>query len=527
MEAIRDGKTYLGIELGSTRIKAVLIGEDYTPIASGSHEWENKLVDNIWTYSLEDVWKGIQDCYRDLANNVKELYQEELTTVGAMGISAMMHGYMVFDKAGELLVPFRTWRNTITGEASNKLTELFQYNIPQRWSIAHLYQAILKKEEHIARIDYMTTLEGYVHYMLTGERVLGIGDCAGMFPIDMETKDYNQRMVDQFDTLIADKNFSWKLRDIMPKVMVAGEKAGVLTEAGARLLDPSKTLKAGIPLCAPEGDAGTGMVATNSVAKRTCNVSAGTSVFAMVVLEKELENLHKEIDMVTTPDGSLVAMVHCNNCTSDLNAWVNLFGEFLSEMHVSVDKNKLYETLYRKALEGDTDCGGLLAYNYFSGEHITHLEEGRPLFVRMPNATFNLANFMRTHLFTSVGALKMGMDILQKEEKVSLDQVLGHGGLFKTEEVGQRFMAAAMNAPVTVMETAGEGGAWGCALLASYMHTKEQEETLPQFLANKVFATSKGTTCEPKKEDVESFECFMESYRKGLGIEAKAVELYR
>ncbi len=527
MEAIQSGKTYLGIELGSTRIKAVLIGEDYTPIASGSHEWENKLVDNIWTYSLEDVWKGIQDCYRDLAKNVKELYQEELTTVGAMGISAMMHGYMVFDKEGELLVPFRTWRNTITGEASDKLTELFQYNIPQRWSIAHLYQAILKGEEHVARIDYMTTLEGYVHRMLTGERVLGIGDCAGMFPIDMETKDYNQRMVDQFDELVAEKKFLWKLRDIMPKVMVAGEQAGVLTEAGARLLDPSGTLKAGIPLCAPEGDAGTGMVATNSVAQRTCNVSAGTSVFAMVVLEKELESLHKEIDMVTTPDGSLVAMVHCNNCTSDLNAWVNLFGEFLFEMGVTVDKNKLYETLYRKALEGDTDCGGLLAYNYFSGEHITHLEEGRPLFVRMPDAKFNLANFMRTHLFTSVGALKIGMDILQKEENVLLDQVLGHGGLFKTEEVGQRFMAAAMSAPVTVMETAGEGGAWGCALLASYMHTKEQGETLPQFLANKVFANSKGTTCEPKEEDIKSFECFMESYRKGLGIEAKAVELYR
>lgn len=526
-EAIRNGKTYLGIELGSTRIKAVLIGEDYTPIASGSHEWENQLVDNIWTYSLEDVWTGIQDCYRDLARNVKELYQEELTIVGAMGISAMMHGYMVFDKAGELLVPFRTWRNTITGEASDKLTELFQYNIPQRWSIAHLYQAILKGEEHVASIDYMTTLEGYVHRMLTGERVLGIGDCAGMFPIDMDTKDYHQRMVDQFDTLIAEKNFPWKLRDIMPKVMVAGQKAGVLTEAGARLLDPSGTLKAGIPLCAPEGDAGTGMVATNSVAKRTCNVSAGTSVFAMVVLEKELENLHKEIDMVTTPDGSLVAMVHCNNCTSDLNAWVNLFGEFLSEMNVPVDKNKLYETLYRKALEGDMDCGGLLAYNYFSGEHITHLEEGRPLFVRMPDARFTLANFMRTHLFTSVGALKIGMDILQKEENVSLDQVLGHGGLFKTKEVGQRFMAAAMSAPVTVMETAGEGGAWGCALLASYMHTKEQEEILPEFLANKVFANSKGITCEPKKEDVESFECFMESYRKGLGMEAKAVELYR
>ena len=525
--AIREGKTYLGIELGSTRIKAVLIGEDHVPMASGSHEWENKLVDNIWTYSLEAIWGGIQDCYKDLARDVRETYGEELTTIGAMGFSAMMHGYMVFNKAGEILVPFRTWRNTITGEASDQLTELFQYNIPQRWSIAHLYQAILKGEPHVADIDYMTTLEGYVHWMLTGEKVLGIGDCAGMFPIDMETKNYNQKMVDQFDALVADKKFPWKLLDIMPTVKLAGEAAGTLTEAGAKLLDPSGKLQAGIPMCPPEGDAGTGMTATNSVAKRTCNVSAGTSVFAMVVLEKDLEKLHKEIDMVTTPDGSLVAMVHCNNCTSDLNAWVNLFGEALTAMGVSYNKNDLYKNLYTKALEGDTDCGGLLSYNYFSGEHITHFEEGRPLFVRTPDSKFSLANFMRTHLFTSMGALKIGMDILQKEEKVSLDQVLGHGGLFKTEEVGQRFMAAAMSAPVTVMETAGEGGAWGCALLASYMANKEENESLADFLSGKVFADSKGITLAPKAEDVESFECFMNSYRRGLDIEAKAVELHK
>ncbi len=525
-QAIRNGKTYLGIELGSTRIKAVLIGEDYAPMASGSHEWENKLVDNIWTYSLEDIWSGIQDCYRSLAEDVRKNYEEELTTIGSIGFSAMMHGYMVFDKEGKLLVPFRTWRNTITGEAADKLTELFRYNIPQRWSIAHLYQAILKEEEHVKDIDYMTTLEGYVHWMLTGERILGIGDCAGMFPIDGKTKQYNQAMVDQFDALIAEKKFPWKLLDILPKAGYAGEKAGVLTETGAKLLDPSGKLQAGIPMCPPEGDAGTGMVATNSVAERTCNVSAGTSVFAMVVLEKDLKELHRELDMVTTPDGAPVAMVHCNNCTSDLNAWVGLFEQFLGAMNVTVDKNRLFETLYKEALKGDTDCGGLLSYNYFSGEHITHFEEGRPLFVRKPDAVFTLANFMRTHLFTAMGALKIGMDILQKEEKVALDQVLGHGGLFKTEEVGQRFMAAAMNAPVTVMETAGEGGAWGCALLACFMQTREEHETLASFLSDKVFAGAKGITLAPGKEDTESFECFMESYRAGLGIEAKAVELF-
>jgi len=525
-EAIRSGKTYLGIELGSTRIKAVLIGDDYTPMASGSHEWENQLVDNIWTYSLEAIWGGIQDCYQDLVKDVKAKYEEELTTIGAIGFSAMMHGYMVFDKEGKILVPFRTWRNTITGEAADKLTELFQYNIPQRWSIAHLYQAILKGEEHVKDIDYMTTLEGYVHWMLTGERILGIGDCAGMFPIDGETKKYNQKMVDQFDALIAEKNFPWKLLDIMPKAGYAGEKAGVLTEAGAKLLDPTGKLQAGIPMCPPEGDAGTGMVATNSVDKRTCNVSAGTSAFAMVVLEEDLAKLHRELDMVTTPDGAPVAMAHCNNCTSDLNAWVGLFEQFLGAMNVTTDKNKLNETLYKEALKGDTDCGGLLSYNYFSGEHITHFEEGRPLFVRTPDSRFTLANFMRTHLFTSMGALKIGMDIL-KEENVSIDSVVGHGGLFKTEEVGQRFMAAAMGAPVTVMETAGEGGAWGCALLAAYMQTKAEGESLADFLSDKVFAGAKGITLAPKAEDVESFECFMKSYRAGLPIEAKAVELHK
>lgn len=519
-----NGKTALGIELGSTRIKAVLIGEDHTPIASGSHDWENQYVDHIWTYSLEEIWTGLQNSYRSMAEDVQSKYGVTLTTVGSLGLSAMMHGYMVFDKAGQLLVPFRTWRNTITGQAAKELTELFQYNTPQRWSIAHLYQAILNKEEHVKDIDYMITLEGYVHWMLTGKRVLGIGDVAGMFPVDIHAKDFDQKKVEQFDQLIASEHLPWKLRDILPKAMVAGEDAGVLTEEGAKLLDVSGTLKPGIPMCPPEGDAGTGMAATNSVARRTGNVSAGTSVFAMAVLEKELAHVYPEIDLVTTPAGDLVAMVHCNNCTSDLNAWVNLFKEYSEAMGMKVDMDQLYGTLYRKALEGAPDCGGLLAYNYFSGEHITHFEEGRPLFVRTPDSDFNLANFMRVHLYTALGALKTGMDILTKNEGVELDTLLGHGGLFKTEGVGQRIMAAAMNVPVSVMETAGEGGAWGIALLAAYMANKEEGESLAAYLADKVFSGNNGTRMEPIPEDVAGFEVFMERYTKGLAIEKAAVE---
>ncbi len=521
---IEDGRTVLGIELGSTRIKAVLAAEDNTPVAGGSHDWENRLENGIWTYSLEDVWSGLQDCYRDLAEDVKKQYGVELQKIGAIGFSAMMHGYMAFDEKGELLVPFRTWRNTITGQASEKLTEVFNYHIPQRWSIAHLYQAILNGEEHVPSVRFFTTLAGYVHWKLTGEKVLGVGEASGMFPIDIETGDFNDRMIAQFDELTADKNFPWKLREIMPKVLSAGEAAGTLTAKGAALLDPTGKLRAGVPLCPPEGDAGTGMAATNSVARRTGNVSAGTSVFAMIVLEKELKKVYDAIDLVTTPDGSLVAMVHCNNCTSDLNAWVGIFKEFAESMGMKVDMNELFGTLYRKALEGDADCGGLLAYNYFSGEHITGFEEGRPLFVRTPSDNFNLANFMRVHLFTALGALKTGLDILLKEEGVQVDEMLGHGGLFKTKGVGQRIMAAAINASVSVMETAGEGGAWGMALLASYMLHKENGETLPAFLENKVFAGQKGTKEAPCKEDVEGFDKFMERYAKGLAIERAAVE---
>ena len=526
-EEIVSGKTSLGIELGSTRIKAVLIGENHKPIATGSHDWENRYIDHIWTYTLEDIWTGIQDCYKNMAEDVEHTYGVPLTNIGSIGFSAMMHGYMVFDKAGELLVPFRTWRNTITGQASEELTELFQYNIPQRWSIAHLYQAILNGEEHVKDIDYLITLEGYVHWKLTGKRVLGIGDAAGMFPVDIHEKDFDQSRIDQFDQLIAGKHFPWKLRDILPEVLTAGEEAGALTEEGAKLLDVSGRLNKGIPMCPPEGDAGTGMTATNSVAVCTGNVSAGTSVFAMVVLERELKKVYPEIDLVTTPAGDMVAMVHCNNCTSDLNAWVSLFKEFYEAMGMEADMNQLFGALYNKALEGDSDCGGLLAYNYFSGEHITHFEEGRPLFVRMPNSRFNLANFMRVHLYTSLGALKTGMDILLKKEHVKIDTLMGHGGLFKTKGVGQRILAGAMNAPVSVMETAGEGGAWGIALLASYMRCKEEGQSLDVYLADKVFADEKGVRLEPVKEDVEGFEAFMKRYTQGLPIERAAIEFIK
>lgn len=520
---IENGKTVLGLEFGSTRIKAVLVDESHNPIASGDHEWENRLENGYWTYSLDDIWKGLQDSYQKLAKDVLEKYDTELTTIGAIGFSAMMHGYMAFDKEGTLLVPFRTWRNSTTGPAAKALTELFNYNIPLRWSISHLYQAILNGEEHVPSLSYVTTLSGYIHWQLTGNRVLGVGDASGMFPINPQTKDYDEEMVQKFDSLIAEKNYSWKLRDIFPKVLVAGEHAGVLTEEGAKLLDVSGKLKGGIPLCAPEGDAGTGMVATNSVAKRTGNVSAGTSVFAMVVLERELSKVYPEIDLVTTPDGSLVGMAHANNCTSDLNAWVGIFKEFAEAFGIEVDMNKLFGTLYNKALEGDADCGGLLSYGYLSGENITDVSEGRPLFVRRPESNFTLANFMRSHLFTALGALKIGMDILLKEEGVEIDSLLGHGGLFKTKGVGQSILAAAVNAPVSVMETAGEGGPWGMALLASYMLRREENESLQDYLANKVFAGSEGTSMDPDPKDVAGFEEFIERYKKGIAVEQAAV----
>ena len=522
--AMESGKTALGIEFGSTRIKAVLIGEDHLPIASGSYDWENRYENGVWTYHLEEVWTGLQESYRRLSNELIEKYNTPLKTIGAIGFRGMMHGYLVFDTSGNLLAPFRTWRNTITAQAAEKLTDLFQFNIPQRWSIAHLDQAILNKEPHVKDICYLTTLAGYVHWKLTGQKVLGIGEASGVFPIDSQTNDYDQGMIAKFNERLEAENIAWKLPEILPKVLVAGEAAGVLLEEGAKLLDPTGQLQAGIPLCPPEGDAGTGMVATNSVAERTGNVSAGTSVFAMIVLEKALSKVYPEIDMVTTPSGRPVAMVHSNNCTSDLNAWVELFQEFADALGVEIPQSKLFEMLYKKALTGDADAGGLLAYNYLSGEHITHFEQGRPLFVRTPQSHFTLSNFMRLHLFSSLGALKLGLDILFEQESVKIDQILGHGGFFKTKEVGQRMMAAAINVPVSVMETAGEGGAWGIALLASYMIHKTVEERLEDYLSNKVFAGEQGSTIVPDQKDVDGFMTFMERYKKGLVIERAAVD---
>ncbi len=521
---IESGKTAIGIELGSTRIKTVLVDWDGAPLASGSHTWENRYIDGIWTYSLEDIWDGLQKSYADMARDVKEKYDMVLTNVGAIGFSAMMHGYMAFDNNEKLLVPFRTWRNTITEEAAAKLTEAFGFNIPQRWSIAHLYQAILNKEEHVKEIDYITTLAGYIHWQLTGRKVLGVGDASGMFPVDSTTKQYNGEMLAQFNKMIEEYGYSWKLQDILPKVLVAGEVAGTLTEEGAKRLDVSGNLKAGVPVCPPEGDAGTGMTATNSVAVRTGNVSAGTSIFAMIVTEKSMSKVHTEIDMVTTPDGADVAMVHCNNCTSDINAWANIFKDYSQAMGVEVDMNKLYTTMFEEALKGDADCGGLMGYNYFSGEPVTGFEEGRPLFVRTPNAKFSFANFMRLQLYSAVAALKYGLDILFKEENVAVDKMFGHGGFFKTKEVGQKIMAAVMNAPVTVMETAGEGGAWGIALLALYAVGKEDDESLCDYLNNKIFAGENGLTIEPDACDVEGFNAFMERYVNGLMVEKAAVD---
>jgi len=526
-EVILNGKTVLGIELGSTRIKAVLIGEDNKPMASGVHDWTNSYVDGVWTYSLDEVWAGIQASYKEMTKDVQAKYGVAIHTVGAIGFSAMMHGYMAFNKNDELLVPFRTWRNNITGEASEALTKAFDYPIPQRWSVAHLYQAILNQEEHIAEIDFLTTLAGYVHWQLTGKKILGVGEASGMFPIDLKTKKFYGSMFEQFNTIISEKNLFWKIEDIMPEVLVAGEDAGVLTAAGAKLLDPSGQLSAGIPMCPPEGDAGTGMVATNSVARRTGNVSAGTSVFAMIVLEKELSKVHSEIDLVTTPAGDLVAMAHSNNCTTNLDSWVNLIDEATRALGVEVDKTTLYKTLYTKALEGDADGGGLLSYGYLSGEHITHFEEGRPLFARTADSNFNLANFMRVNLFTSLGALKIGLDILLKDEGVQVDEILGHGGLFKTEGVGQRFMAAAANVPVALMETAGEGGAWGIALLASYLIHKEESESLSLYLKDKVFANEQSVSMAPDPIDVAGFEAFMVNYKAGLPIERAAIEFLK
>ncbi len=519
---IAQGEAALGIELGSTRIKAVLIGEDRMPLASGAHAWENKLEDGVWTYSLEDVWAGVRDCYAQLRLDVQTRYGVSLVRLKAIGVSAMMHGYLAFDGDGQLLAPFRTWRNTTTQTAAAQLSELFHFNIPQRWSIAHLQQAVLNGEKHVPRVRQLTTLAGYVHWQLTGQKVLGIGDASGMFPIDSVAMDYDAKMLDQFDALRP--GFDWRIRDLLPKVLSSGEAAGVLSQAGAKLLDASGELQAGIPLCPPEGDAGTGMVATNSVAQCRGNISAGTSIFAMIVLERALKRYYEEIDMVCTPDGSPVAMVHCNNGSSDLDAWVALFGELSGLMGGETDRSALYGKLYRLALEGEADCGGLLAYNYFAGEPITQLASGRPLFVRASDSRFTLANFMRSHLLSMLCSLRLGMDILSNQEAVRIEGLLGHGGLFKTQRVAQQLMAAALHAPVGVMATAGEGGAWGIALLADYMAGKEAGETLGDYLWRHVFKHVPQSLIEPLPRDAEGFEAYLKVYQKGLAIERAATE---
>lgn len=516
---IETAKTYLGIELGSTRIKAVLIAPDYTSIASSDYGWENKYKDGYWTYDIEDVWTGLQSVFASLAQNIKNEYGVSLKRVASMGFSAMMHGYTTLDKDNNLLVPFRTWRNTTTGKAASELTEKFNFNIPQRWSIAHLYQAMLNDEKHVKDISFLTTLVGYIQYMLTGKKVLGIGEASGMFPIDSEINDYNNKMLDIFDGLASD--MPWKIRNILPKVLNAGEDAGVLTAEGAKLLDPTGTLEAGIPLCPPEGDAGTGMVATNAVAVRTGNVSAGTSIFGMIVLEKALSKVYEEIDMVTTPTGKPVAMVHCNNCTNEINAWATVFKDFLVSIGQTPDMNKIFTAMFTEALNGETNAGGLLLYNYLSGEPITGLTEGRLLLARTPEGKLNFANFMRAQLYSALATLKIGMDILENEN-VAIDKLLGHGGYFKTPVVGQRLMAAATNAPVSVMQTAGEGGAWGMAILAAYMSQKAEGETLENYLDSKVFANQPVTTIEPNKEDIDGFNQFMKNYIAGLEIEKSA-----
>ena len=520
---ILSGQAVLGIEFGSTRIKAVLIDEEHKPIAQGSHEWENQLVDGLWTYSVEAIWFGLQDCYASLRANVLEQYGCEIETLKAIGISAMMHGYMAFDKNQEILVPFRTWRNTNTAKAAAELSALFGYNIPLRWSVSHLYQAILNGEEHVKDIDFQTTLAGYIHWQLTGRKVIGVGDASGMIPVDPATKTYDAAMVEKFDALVEPYGFGWKLLDIFPESLEAGADAGCLTAKGAARLDISGHLKPGIPLCPPEGDAGTGMVATNAVKQRTGNVSAGTSSFSMIVLEKPLSKPYEPIDLVTTPDGNLVAMVHCNNCTSDLNGWVGLFKEYQQLLGIPVNTGEVFEKLFAAADAGDPDCGGLLSFNYISGEPVTGFAEGRPLFVRSATDKFTLANFMRSILYATVAVLKFGNDILLKEEGVKVDRITGHGGLFKVKGVGQRVLAAALDSPISVMETAGEGGAWGMALLAAYMVDKGTM-TLPDYLDYVVFAGNTGVSENPRPEDVAGFEAYIRSYTGALPIEAAAVK---
>ncbi len=522
---ILNAETALGIEFGSTRIKSVLVDLNGSPLASGSFDWENSYKNGVWTYSLDEVFEGLRASFAALKKSVYDKYGVKLETVGSMGISGMMHGYLAFDKDGAQLAEFRTWRNTITAEAAEKLSALFDFNIPQRWSIAHLYQAILNGEEHVGRVDFIATLAAYVHYRLTGERVIGVGEASGMFPIDSSINDYDAAMLDKFDGCVADKGFPWKIRDILPRVLVAGERAGTLTAEGAAMLDPTGEFRPGVPMCPPEGDAGTGMVATNSVAVRTGNVSAGTSIFLMVVLEKALSKLYPEIDMVTTPSGKPVAMVHCNNCSGEIDAWAGLFTSMCSALGMDISIYKVLDKMFESALSGDKDCGGLVAFNYLSGEVITGLDSGKPLFLRGPESKFNLPNFARAQLCSAAATLSIGMEILA-DEHVKIDKLLGHGGYFKAPLAGQKIMAAALEAPVSVMKTAGEGGPWGIALLASYMQNKAEGETLEAFLDSRVFSNEDAFEVKPDPEDIAGFKEFLDNYKKSLPVEKAAVEAF-
>lgn len=515
-EKITQGRTFLGIEFGSTRIKAALIDETFSPIAEGSHAWENRLENGYWTYSLDDILNGLQSCYADLKRDVRERCGVTLENLGAIGVSAMMHGYMPFDKNDNLLVPFRTWRNTTTEKAASELTEVFGFNIPQRWSVAHLYQAILDNEPHIGDIAYISTLAGYIHYLLTGERAVGVGEASGMFPIN--GGGYDREMLGKLDKVLSERNVPFKTEDVLPRVMTAGERCGELTEQGAGLLDPDGDLKAGIPFCPPEGDAGTGMVATNAVLPKTGNISAGTSIFSMLVLEKPLSRVYPEIDVVTTPDGAPVAMVHCNNCCSELDAWVGVFGEFAELFGIAADKSELYEKLFKKALGGDSDCGGVTAYNCLSGEPVIGVDEGRPMYFRAPDSKMTLANFMRAELYSAFAALSVGMDILFGRENVAADTFTGHGGLFKVEGAAQQLLADALNTPVSVMKTAGEGGAWGMALLAAYS-VNGGETPLAEWLETSVFADMGKRTLLPDERGTRGFAEYMRRFVKGLNAE--------
>ena len=514
--------TFLGIELGSTRIKAVLIDENHLPVASGSYLWENDLVDGVWTYPLEKAVAGIRACYTSLRQDVESRYGQTLRRVAAMGISGMMHGYLVQDKDGNQLAPFRTWRNTMTASAAEELTELFRFNIPQRWSVAHLYQAILNGEPHVKDIARLTTLSGYIHGMLTGNHGMGVCEASGMFPYDDAAGDFDADCLEKFDRLTAPYGFPWKLRDILPTVLRAGEPAGVLTPEGAALLDETGMLEAGILLCPPEGDAGTGMVATCAVVPGTGSISAGTSAFSLQVLDKPLRNYYPEIDVVATPSGKPVAMAHTNTCTSEIDAWVGLFADTAKTMGYDVDRNTLYTTLFRKAMEGKPDCGGIISFNYFAGEPLTNTTTGRPMVVRLPGSKLNTADFMRSQLYGAIATLKIGMDMLRREEQVESYKLLGHGGFFKTAGVGQQILADALNVPITTMETAGEGGPWGMALLAAYMKNKTADETMEQYLCDRVFIDAKSSVLEPDPAGVEGFAAYLQRYEAALPAQKAA-----